>query len=59
MLILGKLPVPSFDVASGISMRRQWFTFVRLPNPYMAGLIPPFSVSFTTTPSPDQQHTAV
>jgi len=59
MLILGNLLVPNFDVVAGISMRRQWFTFARLPNPHMTGLIPPFTVSFTTTPSPDQQHTAV
>jgi hypothetical protein len=42
VLILGILFVPSFDVASGVSMRNQWFTCIRLPNPYMTSLIPPF-----------------
>ena len=43
VLILGILFVPSFDVASGVSMRNQWFTCIRLPNPYMTSLIPPFN----------------
>ncbi len=38
ILILGKVCVPSFDVTGFLSMRRQWFTFVRLSNPYMTCL---------------------
>jgi len=42
MLILGSRRVPSFGVILTISMRHQWFTFVRLSNPYMTRLIAPF-----------------
>jgi hypothetical protein len=43
MLILGMKGVPSFDVVSHLSMRRRWFTFVRLSDPYMTCLITPFN----------------
>ena len=38
IVILGRVRVPSFDVTRFLSMRRQWFTFVRLSNPYMTCL---------------------
>ena len=38
IVILGRVCIPSFDVTGFFSMRRQWFTFVRLSNPYMTCL---------------------
>ena len=37
IVILGRV-LPSFDVTGFLSMRRQWFTVVRLSNPYMTCL---------------------
>jgi hypothetical protein len=58
MLILGKNPAPRL-MSAMLSMRHQWFICIRLSDSHMTGSIPPFTVSFTTSPLPVQQHTSV
>ena len=38
MLFLGEVCAPSSDVTNFLTMRHQWFTFVRLSNPYVTCL---------------------
>ncbi len=47
-LIPGHKTRPGFDVILLLSMRRQWFTCVRLTVPYVTFLLTPFSSTLTT-----------
>ena len=47
-LLPGQCTPPSFDIAYSFSIRHERFTFVRLPDSYLTGSCPAFSLTLTT-----------